>query len=78
VNTAYRNHVVALGGPPVRPVALEKVRFLKPVYPGDRVRFDLTIEPVDGQFRCAAWASVDSERVAEIRLRYPDANGGAR
>jgi 3-hydroxyacyl-[acyl-carrier-protein] dehydratase len=71
VNTAFREDRAARGESPVRPIALEKVRFLQPVYPGDQVRLELSVEQ-SGEFtRCLAWASVNDERVAEIRLRYP-------
>ncbi|WP_326640837.1 MaoC/PaaZ C-terminal domain-containing protein [Streptosporangium sp. NBC_01755] len=71
VNSAFRDMCAARGADPVRPVALERVRFMRPVYPGDQVRLELAVEQVGGFTRCSASAVVNEERVAEIRVRYP-------
>jgi 3-hydroxyacyl-[acyl-carrier-protein] dehydratase len=60
--------------PTPRPVALERIRFLNPVYPGDVVLIEADLDDLGDGMRCAATVSVGSTQVAELRLRYP---GGA-
>jgi 3-hydroxyacyl-[acyl-carrier-protein] dehydratase len=56
--------------------AIETVRFLSPVYPGDRIIVELTVLPLDGGWRCPARVLVrrglDAPPVeaAILKLRY--------
>jgi 3-hydroxyacyl-[acyl-carrier-protein] dehydratase len=70
----YVHETVADG---LRAVALDSVRFLQPVFPGDELRIDATLTDRDDQLCCAATISSRSGVVAEVRLRYPARLGGA-
>lgn len=59
------------GNPALRPVALERVKFLRPVYQGDKLAIEAKLEADGEQFRCEATVRTRGEPVAEIRLRYP-------
>jgi len=56
--------------PGLRVTALERAKFLRPVFPGDELTIETTlIDDADG-VRCAAVVSCGADKVAEIRLRY--------
>ncbi|MBA8923196.1 3-hydroxyacyl-[acyl-carrier-protein] dehydratase [Kutzneria viridogrisea] len=57
--------------PGLRMVAVERVRFLRPVRPGGAVSVEIGVrdEEADG-FRCSATVSTGTEAVCEMRLRY--------
>ncbi|HET6212417.1 MAG TPA: hypothetical protein VFE14_06040 [Micromonosporaceae bacterium] len=63
------------GDDPVELVGIEVARFLYPVFPGDRVDTEVTVEPVhrgeveDG-WRCPARLTVGDQLAAIVRLRY--------
>jgi 3-hydroxyacyl-[acyl-carrier-protein] dehydratase len=61
-----------------RAVAVDRVRFLRPVYPGDTVTITATLTETDGGLLCAAVAATDSGQVAEVRLRYATDEGTTR
>lgn len=61
-----------------RPTAVDRVKFLRPVYPGDEVVLDLGFAEDGDELRCTATASVDTDVVAEFRLRYPHGEEGVR
>lgn len=56
----------------LRPVALERVRFRRPVRPGDTVTAALSLTPQGRELVCAADLSVRTERVATLRIRYAE------
>lgn len=61
----------ALPGP-VRLAAVERCRFLGPVYPGDAVDIEATLTALPGdsirRWHCAARVETDAGRCAELRL----------
>ncbi|MFC0432508.1 3-hydroxyacyl-ACP dehydratase FabZ family protein [Kutzneria buriramensis] len=54
------------------PTAVDRVKFVRPVYPGDQVVLDIGFSRDGDEVRCDATASVDADVVAEFRLRYPE------
>ena len=64
-----------LDSPHLCPSAVEKVRFLRPVYPGDEVSIECEIDRGTDAIRCSARIFVESTAVAEIRLRYRTGEG---
>jgi 3-hydroxyacyl-[acyl-carrier-protein] dehydratase len=62
-------HETVAGG--MRAVALDSVRFVRPVFPGDELRIEATLTDRGEQLCCAATISSRSGVVAEVRLRYP-------
>jgi 3-hydroxyacyl-[acyl-carrier-protein] dehydratase len=51
--------------------AVDRARFLSPVYPGDRLEVSLSWALKDGDWRCSAKVSTDrSGKAAQLRLRY--------
>lgn len=71
-------------GPPVRLAAVERCRFLAPVYPGDTVTVtvsaDVAVDPAaDGTgagLRCTAKAATGRGPAADITLRYRRGTAG--
>jgi 3-hydroxyacyl-[acyl-carrier-protein] dehydratase len=73
-------------GPPVRLAAVERCRFLAPVYPGDTVTVtvtvsaDVAVDPAaDGTgtgLRCTAEAATGRGPAADITLRYRRGTAG--
>ncbi|TDD40132.1 hypothetical protein E1287_01030 [Actinomadura sp. KC06] len=61
---------LAAGGPPVRLAAVERCRFLAPVYPGDVVTIALTAEDTEAGLRCTAKAATGRGPAADITLSY--------
>jgi 3-hydroxyacyl-[acyl-carrier-protein] dehydratase len=59
-----------LGDEPVRLIAIDRCRFLQPVYPGDHLELDLAMTPGDRELRTTASVSTAAGPVAEIRLRH--------
>lgn len=55
-----------------RVVELDRVRFRKPVYPGDSVSVEVRLEPAGADLVCSAVLSVDAEKAATLRLRYAE------
>lgn len=62
-------HETVAGG--ARAAALDTVRFLRPVFPGDELRIEATLTCCGDEQRCVATVSSRSGVVAEIRSRYP-------
>lgn len=56
--------------PGLRVVALERARFLRPVFPGDELTIETTLIDDGDDVRCTAVVSCALAKVAEIRLRY--------
>jgi 3-hydroxyacyl-[acyl-carrier-protein] dehydratase len=56
--------------PGLRVTALQRAKFLKPVFPGDSLTIDTTVTEDGDGVRVAAVVSTASGPVAEIRLRY--------
>ncbi|MEE6259663.1 3-hydroxyacyl-ACP dehydratase FabZ family protein [Plantactinospora sonchi] len=50
--------------------AVERCRFLRPVYPGDTLTVELTVDRTEDGLRCSAGARTATGPVADIRLRY--------
>ncbi|OLR91929.1 hotdog family protein [Actinokineospora bangkokensis] len=72
VHRAATAHPAVAG---LRLVELERVRFRRPVYPGDTAEAALVFEAAGGgDLVCTAEVAVRGQRVAGIRLRY--GNGG--
>ncbi|WP_067464460.1 3-hydroxyacyl-ACP dehydratase FabZ family protein [Actinomadura macra] len=67
---------LSAGGPPVRLAAVERCRFLAPVYPGDVVTFDLATEDTDTGLRCTAKVTTGRGPVADLTLSYRREAGG--
>lgn len=60
--------------PELRPAALDRAKFLRPVFPGDEVTITATLTEHGAETRCGATVSTADGDVAEIRLGY---RGGA-
>jgi 3-hydroxyacyl-[acyl-carrier-protein] dehydratase len=61
---------LCLDGTPVTLTAVERCRFLRPVYGGDRLDIDVTLTRLDGELRSAASMRTADGAVADIRLRH--------
>lgn len=61
---------------PVELAAVERCRFLRPVYPGDTVTVELTVDRTDDGLRCSAGVRTGTGPVADIRLRHRTAGAG--
>ncbi|MEO3743379.1 hypothetical protein [Plantactinospora sp. B5E13] len=61
---------------PVELAAVERCRFLRPVYPGDTVTVELTVDRTDDGLRCSAGVRTAAGPVADIRLRHRAAGAG--
>ena len=59
-------------GPP-EAGAIERIKFRRPVFPGDRVDFAITVALADGAQRFSVTATGPEGRVATMVLRYPEA-----
>ena len=59
-----------LDGAPVTLTAIERCRFLRPVYGGDRLDIAVTLTRADGDVRCSASVRTGGVAVADIRLRH--------
>ncbi|GAA3283523.1 hypothetical protein GCM10020218_039970 [Dactylosporangium vinaceum] len=59
-----------LGDEQARLVAVERARFLQPVYPGDHLQLDLVLTPSEDGLRSTTSVSTSAGPVAEIRLRH--------
>jgi 3-hydroxyacyl-[acyl-carrier-protein] dehydratase len=53
-----------------RATAVDRVRFISPVYPGDTVTITATLSDSDGGLLCTATVSTETGPVADVRLRY--------
>ncbi|MFE6871581.1 hypothetical protein ACFVFS_34150 [Kitasatospora sp. NPDC057692] len=51
-------------------VAMDRCRFHRPVFPGDRVLADVTVAGGPTELLCKAAVATDRGKVADIRLRY--------
>ncbi|WBC07496.1 MaoC/PaaZ C-terminal domain-containing protein [Micromonospora sp. WMMA1947] len=51
---------------------IHRCRFLSPVWPGDRLDYELTLAPDEGGLNCHAVVRGPGGPVAEIRLRYEE------
>ncbi|MBB4784621.1 3-hydroxyacyl-ACP dehydratase FabZ family protein [Streptomyces rapamycinicus] len=51
-------------------VAVESTRFLRPVFPGDRLEVDLVWTGGSGAWRCAAKVATERGAAAQVRLRF--------
>lgn len=56
--------------PGLRPAALERAKFLRPVFPGDELVIETALTQEEDRVRCAATVSTAAGAVAEIRLSY--------
>jgi 3-hydroxyacyl-[acyl-carrier-protein] dehydratase len=82
IECAHQTALVALaerGEPDAEPrlAAFESVRFLSPVYPGDRILVEVGVLPIDEGWRCRARVLVGPQgpggegvEAAVVRLRY--------
>lgn len=52
--------------------AMESVRFVSPVFPGDQLTVTMDWRNDRGQWRCTAKARVDGRDAAAVKLRYRD------
>ncbi len=75
VEYAHETVRAVLGEPDLWPVAVDRVRFLRPVYPGDELRIEGKLTEDGGTTLGQVTVHVLGKPVAEIRLRYP---GGTR
>ncbi|MEV0677501.1 hypothetical protein AB0I60_13365 [Actinosynnema sp. NPDC050436] len=64
VRAALREHV-----PGMRVVALDRAKFLRPVFPGDDLAIEVVLTREEDRVRCAATASTAAGPVAEFKLR---------
>jgi len=72
VEHVHQAVLAAAGDRRLRVTALERVRFRKPVMPGDVVRAALSRSSDGADLVCAAELTVDGERVATLRLCYTE------
>jgi 3-hydroxyacyl-[acyl-carrier-protein] dehydratase len=61
---------LCLGDDPARLVAIERCRFLQPVYPGDRLELEIALSAAGGELRSTASMRTAAGPVAEVRLRH--------
>ncbi|MFE9746638.1 hypothetical protein ACFYOT_17190 [Saccharothrix saharensis] len=52
-----------------RVVALDRAKFVRPVFPGDAVTVETDLTPEEDHVRCAAKVSTGAGAVAEFKLR---------
>ena len=69
VHQAASAHPATAG---LRLVAVERVRFRRPVYPGDTAEAALVLAADGTGVGCAAEVTVSGVRVATVRLRYEE------
>lgn len=55
--------------PGLRVVALDRAKFLRPVFPGDELTIETSLTSEEDQVRCAAKVSTGAGPVAEFKLR---------
>ncbi|GAA3892878.1 hypothetical protein GCM10023084_52120 [Streptomyces lacrimifluminis] len=65
-----RTHVPATDGDGVELVAMERCRFHRPVFPGDRVLSDVSVIDSAAGLLFKAVVATNRGKVADIRLRY--------
>jgi 3-hydroxyacyl-[acyl-carrier-protein] dehydratase len=67
----YVRSAVRASRGPLRPTALDKIKFLRPVYQGDRLSIQAALtDQDDGGLDCAATVLVEGAAVARITLSY--------
>lgn len=76
VEFIHRGAVLTAPEQPVSLAAMESVRFLSPVLPGDVLVIDLEWKQDRDMWRCSARASIGAGDAAVARLRYR--SGGVR
>jgi 3-hydroxyacyl-[acyl-carrier-protein] dehydratase len=72
VEYVHRAVLAGSAGRPLRATALERVRFRRPVRPGDLVQLVLSRSDEGADLVFAAEATVAGEQVATLRLRYSE------
>jgi 3-hydroxyacyl-[acyl-carrier-protein] dehydratase len=60
----------AQGNPTMRPEKLDRVKFLRPVYSGDKLTIEAELDAAGDELRCRAKVFVQGRPVADVRLRY--------
>lgn len=72
----YVNATVRARRGSIRAVALDKIKFLRPVYPGDELSIRAELSESDGGLlACSATVRVGGEPVAEVVLHYAPGGG---
>ncbi|ONH37564.1 MULTISPECIES: hypothetical protein [Protofrankia] len=54
----------------IRPVAVERAKFHRPVFPGDELAIEASLAVDNGELRCVATVATAVGPVADVRLSY--------